>query len=108
MTLAHGRATQQGPSPESPAWFSIDCPRRFAGTGSSFLWARIPGATPDRWWRGRWRVAAGEVGYCTWVEQQGTRLGDFDARRDQGFRDGLMDLVPVWDARTEDLNAAVS
>ena len=48
------------------------------------------------------------LGYYTWVEQQGTRLGDFDERRDQGFWDGLMDLVPIWDAMTEDLNAAVS
>ena len=48
------------------------------------------------------------LGYYTWVEQQGTRLSDFDARRDQGFWDGLMDLVPIWDAMTEDLNAAVS
>ena len=48
------------------------------------------------------------LGYYTWVEQQGTRLGDFDARRDQRFWDGLMDLVPIWDAMTEDLNAAAS
>ena len=37
------------------------------------------------------------LGYYTWVEQQGTSLEDFDRRRDQSFWDGLMDLVPVWD-----------
>ena len=36
------------------------------------------------------------LGYYTWVEQQGTTLADFDRRRDQAFWDGLMDLVPVW------------
>ena len=37
------------------------------------------------------------LGYYTWVEQQGISLEDFDRRRDQSFWDGLSDLVPVWD-----------
>ena len=48
------------------------------------------------------------LGYYTWVEQQGTRLDHFDERRDQRFWDELMNLVPIWDALIEDLNAAVS
>ena len=36
------------------------------------------------------------LGYSTWVEQQGVKLSDFDARRDQAWWDGLMDQVPVW------------
>ena len=48
------------------------------------------------------------LGYYTWVEQQGTSLEDFDRRREQGFWDGLMDLVPVWDGMIENLNAAMS
>ena len=47
------------------------------------------------------------LGYYTWVEQQGTSLEDFDRRREQGFWDGLMNLVPVWDGMIENLNAAV-
>ena len=47
------------------------------------------------------------LGYYTWVEQQGTSLEDFDRRREQGFWDGLMDLVPVWDGMIENLNAAI-
>ena len=47
------------------------------------------------------------LGYYTWVEQQGTDLAQFDLRRDQGFWNGLMDLVPVWDGMIEDLNAAI-
>ncbi len=46
------------------------------------------------------------LGYYTWVEQQGVSLADFDARRDQAFWDGLMDLVPVWDGMIDDFNEA--
>ncbi len=46
------------------------------------------------------------LGYYTWVEQQGTTLADFDRRRDQSFWDGLLDLVPVWDGMIESFNEA--
>ncbi len=48
------------------------------------------------------------LGYYTWVEQQGTSLADFDRRRDQKFWDGLMGLVPVWDAMIKDVNDNIS
>lgn len=47
------------------------------------------------------------LGYYTWVEQQGVSVEDFDARRDQGFWDGLMDIVPVWDEMIGEFNAAL-
>ena len=47
------------------------------------------------------------LGYYTWVEQQGTSVADFDRRREQGFWDGLMERVPVWDGMIDDLNAAI-
>ena len=37
------------------------------------------------------------LGYFTWVEQQGIALADFDKRRSQAFWRGLHDLVPQWD-----------
>ena len=46
------------------------------------------------------------LGYYTWVEQQGVSLADFEARRDRKFWDGLMELVPAWDAMIADFNAA--
>lgn len=46
------------------------------------------------------------LGYYTWVEQQGVSLDDFLARRGQAFWDNLMDLVPAWDAMIADFNAA--
>ena len=48
------------------------------------------------------------IGYYTWVEQQGTAPEQFDQRRDRGFWDGLMELVPVWDGMIEDLDAAMN
>jgi cysteine synthase A len=37
------------------------------------------------------------LGYFTWVEQQGVALADFDRRRSQAFWHGLRGLVPQWD-----------
>ena len=48
------------------------------------------------------------LGYYTWVEQQGTSVAEFDLRRDQLFWDGLMELVPVWDAMIDSLNTAIN
>ncbi|MGH3257749.1 MAG: pyridoxal-phosphate dependent enzyme [Streptosporangiaceae bacterium] len=44
------------------------------------------------------------LGYYTWVEQQGVSLADFEARRDQRFWVGLRDLLPAWDAMIEEFN----
>ncbi|MGI9425133.1 MAG: pyridoxal-5'-phosphate-dependent protein subunit beta, partial [Hyphomicrobiaceae bacterium] len=46
------------------------------------------------------------LGYFTWVEQQGVTQADFDARRSQAFWNGLMKLVDVWDGMIDDFNAA--
>ena len=48
------------------------------------------------------------LGYFTWVEQQGVDLAHFDARRDQSFWVALRDLVPVWDELIADFNARVA
>lgn len=45
------------------------------------------------------------LGYFTWVEQQGVAIEDFNRRRDQTFWDGLLDLVPAWDAMIEEFNS---
>ena len=46
------------------------------------------------------------LGYFTWVEQQGIALEDFELRRDQGFWRGLRELTPRWDALIADFNRA--
>jgi cysteine synthase A len=45
------------------------------------------------------------LGYFTWVEQQGFSVEDFQARRSQRFWRGLRDLLPVWDGMIEEFNA---
>jgi len=54
--------------------------------------------------RGRERIF--NLGYYTWVEQQGVSLADFDARRDPAFWDGLVDYVAIWDELVDAFNAA--
>lgn len=50
------------------------------------------------------REAIFNLGYYTWVEQQGVSLEAFDARRDGAFWDGMMEMVPVWDRLIDDFN----
>ena len=45
------------------------------------------------------------LGYYTWVEQQGVPFAQFEARRQQGFWTGLHPLVDRWDTMIEDFNA---
>ena len=45
------------------------------------------------------------LGYYTWVEQQGVSLEDFQARRDPAFWSGLREVVAGWDDLIDDLNA---
>ncbi len=47
------------------------------------------------------------LGYFTWVEQQGVSLADFEARRQQKFWTGLRELVPVWDRLIDEFNQRV-
>jgi cysteine synthase len=56
--------------------------------------------------RGRDRIF--NLGYYTWVEQQGVPLDDFEARRDQAFWHSLRGLPRLWDDMINDLNDEVS
>ena len=47
------------------------------------------------------------LGYFTWVEQQGVPLEDFDRRKDRCFWQDLVDSIPAWDRLIEDFNAEV-
>ena len=44
------------------------------------------------------------LGYFTWVEQQGVSLEEFSARASQSFWDGLQELVPAWDSMIAEFN----
>jgi cysteine synthase len=45
------------------------------------------------------------LGYYTWVEQQGVPLDDFDRRRDQSLWRGFQAAIPRWDTLIEQFNA---
>jgi cysteine synthase len=48
------------------------------------------------------------LGYFTWVEQQGVALADFDRRRSQGFWRDLQPLVAQWDEMITSFNRELS
>jgi hypothetical protein len=47
------------------------------------------------------------LGYFTWVEQQGVTVGDFERRRAQRFWSDLADSMPTWDKLIADFNDEV-
>ncbi len=48
------------------------------------------------------------LGYYTWVEQQGTPFELFEARRQQSFWRDLRRFLPVWDEMITDFNGRVA
>ncbi len=46
------------------------------------------------------------LGYFTWVEQQGVDIPDFEIRRDQSWWNSLRPLVDQWDAMIDEFNVA--
>ena len=46
------------------------------------------------------------LGYFTWVEQQGVDIPDFEIRREQSWWNSLRPLVDQWDGMIEEFNAA--
>jgi hypothetical protein len=69
--------------------------RALAGTGTDYL---IEMTQIDR-------KRVFNLGYFTWVEQQGVSVEEFSARAKQSFWDGLLELVPAWDAMIAAFNA---
>ena len=47
------------------------------------------------------------LGYFTWVEQQGITFEEFTARRDQGFWRDLRSRLPLWDEMIGEFNREV-
>jgi hypothetical protein len=45
------------------------------------------------------------LGYYTWVEQQGVALADFERRRSQGFWARLHQALPALDVLIAEFNA---
>ncbi len=88
---------------------------RFAGTFDTITAAGVFGqhladvdtsATQQLTERDRNRIF--NLGYYTWVEQQGTPFELFEARRSQRFWRDLRRFLPVWDEMILDFNARVA
>jgi hypothetical protein len=47
------------------------------------------------------------LGYYTWVEQQGVSVEEFDRRKSQEFWHSLVDSIPAWDRLIQEFNAEV-
>jgi hypothetical protein len=47
------------------------------------------------------------LGYYTWVEQQGVSIEDFDGRKEQSFWREVANSVSAWDQLITDFNAEV-
>ena len=45
------------------------------------------------------------LGYYTWVEQQGSSIEDFLARKEPSFWTEMRGIVPAWDAMIDEFNA---
>jgi len=45
------------------------------------------------------------LGYYTWVEQQGISVEDFMARKDPSFWVALHEIIPIWDRMIDEFNA---
>jgi cysteine synthase len=50
------------------------------------------------------RLRVFNLGYFTWVEQQGVPVEDFTARREPAFWESVRDRVAEWDASIDELN----
>ncbi len=54
------------------------------------------------------RLRMFNLGYYTWVEQQGVTIEEFSARRSQDFWVETREIVHVWDAMIDEFNARVA
>jgi len=84
-----------------------DFPDGFAAVAAGEVYARhVLAASADHVLetslRDRERIF--NLGYFTWVEQQGVSIDEFQARRGQRFWTGLRELVPAWDQMITEFN----
>ena len=106
VTVATDGASMYGT--EKDKVLARDFPGGFDDAAAAETYGRsIEGAGTDHFLelgeRDRERVF--NLGYFTWVEQQGVPLKDFTARRSQHFWRALRDQLPLWDSMIEELNA---
>jgi cysteine synthase len=97
LTVATDSAAMYGSEREKV--LRRDYPKGFGATEAATVFAlHLAGLETDhvRELDHRERRRIFNLGYFTWVEQQGVALADFDRRLDQSFWDGLAGAVPAW------------
>jgi hypothetical protein len=108
MTVATDSAALYGS--ESESYLKRRYPRGFDEVNAGEIFVRyLEGAADDGVLELRHidRKRIFNLGYYTWVEQQGVSLEDFDVRKSQEFWDGLVNSIPVWDRLIQEFNADV-
>jgi cysteine synthase len=108
MTVATDSAAMYGSESES---YAARCyPRRFDEVNAGEVFSRhLEGIADDRVLELRHidRKRVFNLGYYTWVEQQGISVEDFDRRKSQDFWEALVGDIPAWDRLIEEFNAEV-
>jgi cysteine synthase A len=108
MTVATDSADMY--ASEREAYVSRRYPRGFDEVNAGEVFGRhLEGVTDDHLLElghdDRKRIF--NLGYYTWVEQQGVSLEDFEQRRHQRFWRGLVESIPTWDRLIDEFNAEV-
>ena len=109
MTVATDSAGMYGS--ESESYVARRYPQGFDEVDAGEIFARhLEGVADDHVLELRHidRNRIFNLGYYTWVEQQGVPVEDFDRRRSQDFWQGLVDSIPAWDRMIQEFNAEVS
>ena len=81
---------------------------RFDAVSAAQAWGRYLLGNDIAWFQELSHIdkqRAFNLGYYTWVEQQGVSVEEFSARKHQSFWRALGELVPAWDAMIDDFNA---
>jgi cysteine synthase len=108
MTVATDSATMYGS--ESESFVARRYPSGFDEVNAGEIFARhVEGGADDHVMELRHmdRKRVFNLGYYTWVEQQGISIKDFDRRKSQEFWRSLVACIPAWDRLIQDFNAEV-
>ena len=108
MTVATDSAALYGS--ERQAYLARRYPEGFDDVNAGEIFARhLEGIADDHVMELRHtdRKRIFNLGYYTWVEQQGISVEDFDRRKSQEFWHALVDSIPVWDRLIQEFNAEV-
>jgi cysteine synthase len=92
---------------DRPQWLRKYFPRGFDAVAAGETFAEhVRGVRTDHLLEASWfdRHRIFNLGYFTWVEQQGVPVAEFNARRGQEFWKSMREIIPVWDEMIGEFN----